>query len=214
MISIFKSIFSKSNKEEATEDVFDSVTAIRAKMERSMKDTQTPTLSYPEGFDPKRPTLIILDDNQGATMLFEDDIRYVQRERKDIASGVQFLSITTSQAAFILKAEIDSKHIQNVIGAVLDITLGGYAIVDGHTITLDGIDMYEMLHKRFSKAALRFFTSHTMNKKNAEIFKFMQKFFALTNKDIQEYTYMKNPFTDSRRDVLIDILTEYKNESN
>jgi hypothetical protein len=205
-------MFSDKDKKASNTDALDTVSDIRKLMSANIEDTKTPTLQYPDGFDPDKPTLIILDDNQGATMLFDDDIRLLQETRKDVAEGIQFLSITTSQAAFILKAEIDNNNIRNIIGAVLDITLGGYAIMDGVTTTLDGIDSYEIIHDRFPKAILRFFTSHTMNKKNAEIYKFMQKFNILTGEDIEDYTYMKNPFTTSRIDVMLDILTEYKNE--
>jgi hypothetical protein len=212
MIGFIKNMFAEKSKKEDNHDAMDAVADIRKMMSANMQDTKTPTLQYPDGFDPDKPTLIILDDNQGATMLFDDDIRALQETRKDLTEGIQFLSITTSQAAFILKAEIDNNNIRNIIGAVLDITLGGYAIMDGLTTTLDGIDSYEIIHERFPKATLRFFTSHTMNKKNAEIYKFMQKFNVLTGEDIEDYTYMKNPFTTSRIDVLVDILSVYRDE--
>jgi hypothetical protein len=212
MISFIRALFQRNDQYGIDDDVLDAVADIRRKMSANIEDTKTPSLQYPDGYDPDKPTLVILDDNQGATMLFDDDIKTIRKDRPDIAGGVQFLTITTPQAAFILEAELNKDNIRNIIGAVLDITLGGHAIIDGATTTLDGIDSYKTIKERFPNAILRFFTSHTMNKKNAEIYRFMQKFDVMTGESIENYTYMKNPFTNSRMDVLIEILTKYKNE--
>ncbi len=184
---------------------------IRDDMGYNMKDTRVPRLSFPPSFKPEMDTVIILDDSAGATMLFDDTILELKQRDDGIADNIQFLKVSTPQAVFMLEAEIESGNIQSVVGAVLDITIGGWAIVGGETVILDGIDAYEFIRKKFPNAVMRFFTSHSMNEKNAEIYKFMKKYKDLTGKDIQDITYMKNPFSTNRMDMMIDILTEIKN---
>jgi hypothetical protein len=206
MISFFKGIFDKKNKViDVDEDKIDS---IKDKMVLQLSDTKTPTLTYPKGFDPEKATIIILDDSAGATLLFDDTIRELQADTSTCASDIQFIKISTPQAVFMLDNEINSGHLKNIVGAVLDITIGGYAIIDNKTVILDGVDAYKMIKEKFPEAAMRFFTSHSMNEKNAEIYRFMKKYADMTGENIKDKTYIKNPFSTNRIDMMKDILGE------
>jgi len=205
VISFFKDLFSGTSEDtDVDEDKLDSV---KNKMTIRLSDTKTPSLDYPRGFDANKPTIVILDDSSGATLLFDDNIKELQAEG-GLAAELQFLKVSTPQAVFMLRGELDKGRLNNIVGAVLDITIGGYAIVDGHTVILDGIDAHKIISDRFPKAAMRFFTSHSMNEKNAEIYRFMKKYEEYAGESIVEKTYMKNPFTTNRIDMLRDILGE------
>ncbi len=206
MISFFKNIFSK--EEDACRVDDSKIDAIKNKMVLQLSDTKTPTLTYPDGFDADKATIIILDDSAGATLLFDDTIHELQADDSTCASEIQFIKISTPQAVFMLKGEMNNGHLRNIIGAVLDITIGGYAIIDNKTVILDGIDAFQMIKSHFPDAVMRFFTSHSMNEKNAEIYRFMKKYTAITGEDIKKKTYMKNPFTTNRIDMMRVILGE------
>lgn len=206
MISFFSKLF---NSQDTHDDVDEAkLESINSRINKQLSNTKAPTLSYPDGFDKNRPTIVILDDSAGATLLFDDTIREIQMKRKECFESVQFVKISTPQAVFILENEMSHGNLNNIVGAVLDITIGGYAIVDGKTVILDGIDAFKMIKDRHPGAVMRFFTSHSMNEQNAEIYRFMQKYLDLTGKNIQDITYMKNPFSTSRMDMMIDILGE------
>ncbi len=205
MISFLTEIFAKAKREEQLVDD-NKIASITSKMTLQLTDTRTPSLSYPDGFNADNPTVIILDDSAGATLLFDDTIKELQKDESLNANKLQFIKVSTPQAVFMLKSEINKGRLRNIVGAVLDITIGGYAIIDGKTVILDGIDAYMMIRENFPKAVMRFFTSHSMNEKNAEIYRFMKKYENFTGESIISKTYMKNPFTTNRRDMLRDIL--------
>jgi len=210
MISFLRKIMSPSEETVDSKSIDD----IRERMANHLKDTKTPALKYPDGFASDRKTVIILDDSAGATMLFDDTIRELQKSGENCVNEIQFVKISTPQAVFMLKNEVNRGNLSNIVGAVLDITIGGYAIVDGNTVILDGIDAFEFLSSRFPEAEMRFFTSHSMNEKNAEIFRFMQKYKKLTGEDITGKTYIKNPFSTNRIDMMRDILESICNAKN
>jgi len=207
MIDFIKSIFPRKKEKVLDEKKLE---ALKIEMAYTLKDTRTPRLSFPPGFRKDLPTFIILDDSAGATMLFDDTIAKIKKRDDGLADNIQFVKISTSQAVFMLKAEIDRGTIDNIVGAVLDITIGGWAVKNGMTLILDGIDAYSEIRKKFPHAVLRFFTSHSMNEKNAEIYKFMKKYEDLTGEDITKITYMKNPFSTNREDMMISMLQEIK----
>ena len=207
MTSFIKSIFSRKEEENLLDE--DKIQKIRSEIDLQLEDTVVPSLEYPKGFDSEKETIVILDDNSGAVMLFDDTIKKVI-EKIPKAKDIQFLKISTPQAVYILEEEIRAKRIRNLVGAVLDITLGGYAIINGVSTILDGIDAYEFIKKRFPNAETRFFTSHSMNEKNPEIYRFMEKYKKLTGHCIEETTYIKNPFSTNRLDMLIDIVGSVK----
>jgi hypothetical protein len=210
MTSFLKSIFGKGNKKSLVDS--DKLDSVRGNMSAQLEDTRQATMRYPDGFDKDKPTIIILDDSAGATMLFDDDIRKIQ-EANSTARDMQFLKISTPQAVFMLKSAITNGLICNIKGAVLDITIGGYAVVDGQTVILDGIDAYRIIRTHFPHAVMRFFTSHSMNEKNAEIYKFMKKYEDYAGECISKKTYMKNPFTTNRMDMLKDIVSTIEKNS-
>jgi hypothetical protein len=210
MISFVKSLFG-SNKNEANDAIdTEKLEAVKGAMTSHLNDTATPRLKFPDGFDPDKKTVIILDDSFGATMLFDDTIEKLMERKDGLTDGIQFIKISTPLAVFMLQEELNHETIRNIVGGVLDITIGGWAVKDGETSILDGIDAYMMIKEKFPDSTLRFFTSHSMNAKNAEIYKFMQKFNKLTGLDIQDYTYMKNPFSTNRYDMMVTILKEIK----
>jgi len=166
---------------------------------------EIPEYEYPENYDPLKPTIILLDDNEGITKLFEKTITKIKSSRN--AEDCQFLMFTTNMGAFVLQREIEEGRIGNVLGAVLDITIGGFIIDEnGVGVTLDGIDAYAFIKEKFPKAEIRFFTAHSMNRNNIEIFQFIKKYEDMTGEDIEDITFLKNPFTNSREEVINDIL--------
>ena len=209
MISFFKNIFKKKDKDNTVDE--SRIESINSRIAKQLSDTKIPSLSYPNGFDPEKKTIIILDDSAGATMLFDDTIKELQADKSTCASEIQFIKISTPQAVFILENEMKTGRLSNIIGAVLDITIGGYAINDGRTIILDGIDAFEMIRNNHPNAIMRFFTSHSMNENNIEIYKFMKKYKDLTGEDIRDKTFIKNPFTTNRIDMMREILNEVCN---
>jgi len=205
MMFLLRKMFAKTSTEDHSVDDA-KLDLVKASMSLRLDDTRTPSLVYPKGFDPDKPTIIILDDSAGATLLFDDTIKELQEDASTGAADIQFIKISTPQAVFMLQREIYDGSLRNIVGAVLDITIGGYAIIDGNTVILDGIDAYKIIEENFPKAVMRFFTSHSMNEKNAEIYKFMKKYEDHTGENINSKTYIKNPFTTNRIDMMRDML--------
>ena len=209
MISFFKNIFKRKKKYISVDESM--IESVNSRITKQISNTKAPSLTYPDGFDPEKETIIILDDSAGATLLFDDTIKELQADKSTCADKIQFIKISTPQAVFILENEMKAGHLNNIVGAVLDITIGGYAINNGRTIILDGIDAFQMIKNNYPNAVMRFFTSHSMNEKNAEIYKFMKKYEDLTGEDIRDKTFIKNPFTTNRIDMMREILNEICN---
>ena len=143
MIGYLKGLFSSDKKGDEIDDQF--IKDIKSKIMHGVHTTPLPKLQLPATFVEGNKTVIILDDNQGATMLFDDDIRWLKRNRKDIAEHINFVKISTPQAVFILESGMKDGVFGEIAGAVLDITIGGYGVRDEQTVMFDGIDAYQMI---------------------------------------------------------------------
>jgi len=209
MMGFFSKLFNNDSM-AAVDDR--KVSKIEQEIRADNTDSVIPRYIFDERYDPMKPTILILDDNEGATMLFEKTIREISEKYKCDVEDIQFVKITTTLAVFMLEQEIKKGTIRNVIGAILDITFGGHAVKGGKLVMYDGIDAYKIIKNRFPNAIIRFYTSHSMNPKNIDVNKFMKKFSTFSGKDIRDFTYIKDPFSNSREEMLLDIIKTYNEQ--
>ena len=115
-----------------------------------------------------KPVILIMDDFKGMATLLKDELKRVNSI--DVYKDYTIVLATGDYAAFTVKKEL-LKGTKIDIG-LLDITLGG--VVGG--IEYDGVDVAIMIKEKYPDSIVKFVTGHTLNRKNPEIFQFMQKF--------------------------------------
>ena len=130
------------------------------------------------------PTILIMDDYSGMVDLLYTEILRIQC--CDTASKFNILTSTDEYAAFTVKEYIENGGKIDI--AFLDITIGG--IKDG--VELDGIDTALMIKESNPNSVVKFITGHTLNKRNPEIFEFMNKFYQQTGMHIDEEENVKD----------------------
>lgn len=123
-----------------------------------------------DNLEKNKPVILIMDDFPGMTRLLIDELERVQC--CNVFDNFTVITAEGDYAAFAVEKFLDDPHMPKVDVAFLDITLGG--VIRG--IEYDGIDVGIMIKKSNPDSVIRFVTGHTLNKKNPEIFKFMEKF--------------------------------------
>ena len=147
-------------------------------MNRKTTDLIIPDINIRNNVGKKAPTILIIDDFPGMVDLLYTELLRVQCCR--ISDKFNIITATEEYAAYTVKEYLD--HGGKIDIAFLDITIGG--IKDG--IELDGIDIAIMIKEINPECEIRFITGHTLNKRNPEIFEFMQKFYIQTGIQIDE----------------------------
>lgn len=115
------------------------------------------------------PYILIMDDFEGMAQLVKDELYRVQC--CDAKDKFNILMSTGIYAAFAVEKYL-KKPTKKIDVAILDITLGG--IING--VEYDGIDIAIMLKEHNQNCVIKFLTGHALNKRNPEIFKFIEKF--------------------------------------
>ena len=121
--------------------------------------------------DINKPGILLMDDLSGMTTLIVNELSRVQC--CDIIGEFNIAIATGDFAAFSVEKFLNDEDNEFTIDiALLDITLGG--VING--IEYDGVDVAIMIKNKFPDALIKFITGHTLNRRNPEIFKFIEKF--------------------------------------
>ena len=183
-LKFVKNLFTKKVdkvEEEFFKDDYISPTSLM--MSRKNDELIIPDINIRNNVGRHAPTILIMDDYSGMVDLLYTEVLRIQC--CDIGSTFNIITATDEYAAFTVKEYID--HGGKIDIAFLDITIGG--IKDG--LELDGIDTAIMIKKACPDSEIKFITGHTLNKRNPEIFEFMQKFYNETGFNIDEEEEIK-----------------------
>lgn len=114
-----------------------------------------------------KKNILIMDDQPIMVSLIVEDLLQIPNVNDDF----NILTAVGDFAAFSVKDFLESNDtVLNL--AFLDITIGG--VIEG--VEYDGIDIAIMIKDKFPLCEIKFITGHTLNRKNPEIFKFIEKF--------------------------------------
>lgn len=132
-------------------------------------ETVIPDVEYVvDNRDKNAPVILIMDDFKGMASLLKDELHRVGC--CDIYDNFTIVLATGEYAGFSVEKELDRGLVVDI--GFLDITLGG--VIGG--LEYDGIDVAIMIKNRNIKSLVKFVTGHTLNRKNPEIFQFINRF--------------------------------------
>jgi len=145
-------------------------------------------------YDPKKPSIILLDDNPGVLSFLEDDLRSLNIKDYNI------IKFDSKYAGFNLVGTLKSYKGLNIQYCIFDLTFGGgvYNEIDGNVI-LDGVDVLKECLYYNKDIKYFFFTGNTLNtyiKKNKEM---VDKFKNITSKDITDFILYKTKLNPKDR---------------
>ena len=201
MIDSIKNFFSRHNVDKKREDEI-------------INETMSEILNYPiegvyhidlpQGYTPDKKTIIVLDDNPGIPAILMEDI---VGALKDIPCRDDFsvVTITTEQAVFAMREALEHGDIGNIVAAILDLSIGGTRFENGTIVMLDGIDAYKIIKDKYPDAIIRFYTAHSLNEKNPAMQTYFSKFKDVSGERLDVFSYIKNPFSTSRKDMFAEI---------
>lgn len=204
VLKMFKRLF-KKEQPKAEDDFFkdDYISPTSFMMSRKHDELIIPDINIRNNVGKHAPTILIMDDYSGMVDLLYTEVLRIQC--CDIGSKFNIITATDEYAAFTVKEYID--HGGKIDIAFLDITIGG--IKDG--IELDGIDTAIMIKKACPDSEIKFITGHTLNKRNPEIFEFMQKFYNETGFNIDEEEEIKELKTQEMMTIRKHIIGKNSN---
>ena len=204
VLKMFKRLF-KKEQPKAEDDFFkdDYISPTSFMMSRKHDELIIPDINIRNNVGKHAPTILIMDDYSGMVDLLYTELLRIQC--CDIGSKFNIITATDEYAAFTVKEYID--HGGKIDIAFLDITIGG--IKDG--IELDGIDTAIMIKKACPDSEIKFITGHTLNKRNPEIFEFMQKFYNETGFNIDEEEEIKDLKTQEMMTIRKHIIGKNSN---
>lgn len=184
ILRFIKKMFTKK-VDKVAEDFFrdDYISPTSFMMSRKNDELIIPDIDIRNNVGKHAPTILIMDDYSGMVDLLYTEV--LRTQCCDIGSKFNIITATDEYAAFTVKEYIENGGTIDI--AFLDITIGG--IKDG--IELDGIDTAIMIKKACPDSEIKFITGHTLNKRNPEIFEFMQKFYNETGFNIDEEEEIK-----------------------
>lgn len=204
VLKMFKRLF-KKEQPKAEDDFFkdDYISPTSFMMSRKHDELIIPDINIRNNVGKHAPTILIMDDYSGMVDLLYTEVLRIHC--CDISSKFNIITATDEYAAFTVKEYID--HGGKIDIAFLDITIGG--IKDG--IELDGIDTAIMIKKACPDSEIKFITGHTLNKRNPEIFEFMQKFYNETGFNIDEEEEIKELKTQEMMTIRKHIIGKNSN---
>lgn len=204
VLKMFKRLF-KKEQPKAEDDFFkdDYISPTSFMMSRKHDELIIPDINIRNNVGKHAPTILIMDDYSGMVDLLYTEV--LRTQCCNISSKFNIITATDEYAAFTVKEYID--HGGKIDIAFLDITIGG--IKDG--IELDGIDTAIMIKKACPDSEIKFITGHTLNKRNPEIFEFMQKFYNETGFNIDEEEEIKELKTQEMMTIRKHIIGKNSN---
>ncbi len=204
ILRFIKKMFTKK-VDKVAEDFFrdDYISPTSFMMSRKNDELIIPDIDIRNNVGKHAPTILIMDDYSGMVDLLYTEVLRIQC--CDIGSKFNIITATDEYAAFTVKEYIENGGTIDI--AFLDITIGG--IKDG--IELDGIDTAIMIKKAYPDSEIKFITGHTLNKRNPEIFEFMQKFYNETGFNIDEEEEIKELKTQEMMKIRKHIIGKNSN---
>lgn len=204
VFKMFKRLF-KKEQPKAEDDFFrdDYISPTSFMMSRKHDELIIPDINIRNNVGKHAPTILIMDDYSGMVDLLYTEVLRIHC--CNIGSKFNIITATDEYAAFTVKEYIE--HGGKIDVAFLDITIGG--IKDG--VELDGIDTAIMIKKACPDSEIKFITGHTLNKRNPEIFEFMQKFYNETGFNIDEEEEIKELKTQEMMTIRKHIIGKNSN---
>lgn len=162
-----------------------------------------------ERYSRSKPSILLMDDNEGILSIIIDDLRELHKEGKIDLSSYNIVKFSSQYAAFNLIATMKAYDGLNIKYGIFDITLGGgvYDETKGN-IVLDGIDAFIEAKTLNPRMKYVFFTGNKLNpyiNKNKTI---IEKFKDFTGDNINNYIVYKTTYSpQDRKKFLGDFLT-------
>lgn len=154
--------------------------------------------------DLSKDTILIIDDNEGIVSFLKDDMDYFI-EKGIIDKDINILTISGQHAAFTLESYLN--HVDNlkIKYAIIDITLGGSKMTPVGNMKYTGVDVFEMLHKRYPRMRFLFYTGNNLNPYIKSNSKLIKQFKLITSDDIKNHVLFKTSMDiNTRREYIQD----------
>lgn len=178
--------------------------------------------------------ILLLDDNTGSLIFLRADIEYIKQLqigiKNDTLCDMDHECIQTMKEKNIYKkflkiplefydiisaeGELGAFSIKNYLKnggkcdiAILDLIIGGVQIENGRIVSLNGIDVADLIWKNYPECNINFFTGCVLDKKSEETIQFRK----LTGQEIGRYVIPKDPNIIERRIKIIGLLLGYGN---
>ena len=191
LFQFIKTLFTKKEEILKSNEIYnyknDYVSPSNFMMSRNNIEVIVPDINIKNNVGKNAPTILIMDDYSGMVDLLYSELPRIQCSC--ILETFNIITATEEYAAFTVKNYIDQGRKIDI--AFLDITIGG--IIKG--VELDGIDIALIIKEHNPDAVIKFITGHALNRRNPEIFEFMEKFYIQTGYNIDEeedITQIKN----------------------
>jgi len=219
MLDFIKKIFNSTTDEGLTEqDLFSDTPVIENECNTcDLKNKCITKTACDEGIIPElkdidqsKDTLLIIDDNEGVISFLSDDIEYFFEENIIKKNKINVLTITSSNAAFILRRIYDRKININIKWAIIDITLGGSKMTTEGNIKLTGVDVFEDIYNNTENKddfKYIFYTGNNLNPYIKSNEKLINQFKNITKKNIKKFVLFKTAMDiPSRRSYIAKYL--------
>lgn len=201
LINMFKRFFTKKPKPKVEHpDVYGDEIRDRIKtiLELNLEDVDDPTYASTDPFlidhitppNPNNPNLLLVDDSSDFGIIYTICYKKLLAKGKNIFKDYNIYSAFHNKCSLTVCKFIKTTKIDY---AILDITLGYHVkIKDNKYINIDGVDLAILIWMLWPECKLIFSTCHTLNKSNASMHMYHDKFKTLTNKELTDYYINKS----------------------
>lgn len=163
----------------------------------------------PKDFDPNKPSILVVDDNEMVKSLYAYDFRKVDHLLQYKIKHKYNVIYALGNNAGILALQYIIRD-YNIKIAILDLSLGNlYEVEDDIFIEIDGVDVAMCLEKYLPEAKYRFITAHNIEYSVGIIEEYINKSDLYLKKDIRTLTI--NKIDKDKDKLLISIIKENDN---
>ena len=210
----FKSFFKKDD-EELEEEIDFVYQDANFDLPKVNEDDLIPEIKCINYIDDNKPSILIVEDFQSRIDVLIQELNYDKSNK--LFETFNIYTASSEYAAFAVEKYIIKENVKIDL-AILDITFGGIL----NRKDLDGVDLAIMLKEKNPNCEILFFTGHTLNRKNPEIFSFIKKFedffklkideiMELNGRKVLKHVVLKNENVKDRfAFILKDFLKKYK----
>jgi len=137
-------------------------------------------------------TLLLMDDQEIVFYLYNNDFNNIKKRYEyDILEHFKVVKCEGPDAGIIASKYINACE-DDIVVALLDLTLGNVIRTSKGPILYDGIDIALEIINKYTKCKIGFCTAHMLSEDNPSISELIAKFKHYTGHKLLDYTFSKN----------------------
>lgn len=147
-------------------------------------------------YDPNKPTMLILDDQESVITLFRKLLRKMK-----LLDKFNIIMLSGEDVAIKILKLLNLRQDVDIDIIITDITYGGSVKIGDKIVDYDGVELVGILKELFPKLLYRFLTGHNVTEVSTPWI--YEKYSKYADDDVLEHTSIKDKPITSNKDLIL-----------